>query len=729
MKERRLALYLLCALALTLRPVIAPYVESRERFCTNDYYSKIIISDEDRTTKRASSQIPLTFPMDKLVAFVGSPAQFAGLLGGGGAVLIAGVVLLVAAILTSGALIAFCCCLKVSKSPNPAHTKWFCVAAFVLWGVFVCVLIAVIVYANVIYSSLDFVNCGIASVPFDTLQGVNRDRLQFIGFKNLETFFNDYLEEVGYLNSKTNNFDAITSKNLAEGTTSLKLALKNFYTNYKDKTTNDSTGSTAKPATIKSLEVSKEFVSPGIEAEFNLYNGIIEKLNEAAKRGKALGNSGTLAATKNNVKILKTLVGDLASNLASSADKIVDSFASGTSYAMTLEITIVVLGFAMFGAMGFALLIHMCMYAKGRCLSCRKITKALMIVTALILIIFSMLATLFLAISIGSGTICQFLSNILSDSKVETYITADTFGDKITTLLTNCIPTEKKGDLLNIFTEKSVQDTYNETVWLFDGMTSYENIRTNLDSTTNIVSVEELTTWWGKYRSGLFYDHANVTVTLAALNKLISCGKISYTLNVNNCTTTSGVSCIDFNTVKTFNAPDCTDDLDQSKKLFNNLKLYTDETKLLLTEMNNAMISTDTGNPSPNLLFKTIRTNLKSINLDYLGARSAIPSSMGDATRIKTNFGTAVNCQILRKEAENLETVLCFTINQPMFMFSVLVTASVVLILIGLWLMCISLRNFKPPSNGDEDGGEAAMSMNDTQLTNMENDAGRKSLK
>lgn len=730
MRKRRLTLYSLCLLVLSLQPVISTYIESREKFCTESYYTQVDINDTQRTANRTSSQIPLTYAMDKLVAFAGSPTEFAGLLGGGGAVLIVGVVLIVAAIVTSGSLIAFCCCLKVSKSPSPGYTKWFCVSATVLWGIYVGVLVASIVYANIIYRSLDFVNCGIASVPFDTLQGVNKGRLQFIGFKNLETFFDDYLQEVGNLSAKTNNFDVITSKNLGEGTTSLKLALKNFYTNYKDKITNDSTGASSKPTTIKAIEAAKEFVSTSIETEFNLYNAIIERLNEAAKKGKALGNSGTLATTKTNIKILKGLTSDLATSLSNSADKIVNAFATGTSYTTTLEIILVVLGFVMFGAMGCALLIQMCMYAKGRCLSCRKVTKALMIVTALVLIVFSALGTIFLAISIGSGTICQFLSNILTDSKIDTYVTADTFGGNITSLLTNCIPSEKKGDLLNVFTDKSVQDTFNETVWLFDGMTSYENARTDLETTSNIVSVDELTTWWGKFRSGLFYDHQNVTDTLAALNKLISCGKISYSLNLNNCTSSSSITCQDFSSVKTFNAPDCTDDLDQSKKLFNNLKLYTDETKLLLTEMTTAMTSNDTGNPSPQLLFRNIRTNLKSISSDYLAARSAIPSSMGDATRIKANFGSSVNCQILRKEAENLETVLCFTLNQPMFMFSILVIASVVLILIGLWLMCVSLRNFKPTSEGgEEEGGDVAMSMNDTQMTNMDADDNRKSSK
>ena len=728
MRKRRSALYFLCLLAFVLHSVIAAYIESREKFCTASYYSKVDISEAERIANRAASQIPLAYAMDKLVSFAASPTEFAGLLGGGGAILIAGVVLVVVAIITLGSFISFCCCLKISKSPSPGQTKWFCISATVLWGIYVCVLIASVIYANSVYNALDFVNCGIASVPFDTLQGVNIGRLQFIGFKNLETFFNNYLEEIGNLSSKTNNFDAISSKNLGEGTASAKVSLKNFYLNYKDKTTSDSTGNSAKPMTITSMEVSKEFVSPEIEAEFNFYNTIIDRLNEAAKRGKALGNSGTLATAKGNVRILKELISTLSKSLSSSADKVVDAFAVATYYTTTLEVLLIVFGLIMFGAMGFALLILMCMYAKGRCLSCKKMIKALMIATVLALIVSCVLGTVFLAASIGTGTICQFLSNILTNSNIDAYVSADSFGGNITTLLTNCIPVEKKGDLLNIITEKSVQDTYNETVWLFDGMTSYENARSDLQSSSRSVSIDELTAWWAKFRSGLFYEHKNVADTLGALNKLINCGKISYALNLNNCTSSSSVVCQDFNSIKTFNAPDCVDDLDQSKKLFNNLKLYTDETKLLLTEMTTAMTSNDTNNPSPNLLFRNIRTNLNSIRADFLAARSAIPTSMGDATRIKTNFGNSVNCTILRKEAENLETVLCFTINQPMFLFAILVIASVALILIGLWLMCLSLRNFKAPSDGEE-GADIAMSMNDTQLTNMDADDNRKSIK
>ena len=205
---------LLTLLVLGLSMVRAQeYKENAIKFCTGTDFSTWVLTDEERTKKRASSGSFLSVDFGAVANFVATQ-DIGSLISGGIMFIIIGAIILFAALASMIVYMLFCCYWDKYESSTDKKIKIFCAVSSVVLVLFIVCVIVTFITVIQLGSSYSEANCALAKLPNDILEGIETENANFIGLRNLKQMLVFSKSEINSLSGLTENFNEIVKKTL-----------------------------------------------------------------------------------------------------------------------------------------------------------------------------------------------------------------------------------------------------------------------------------------------------------------------------------------------------------------------------------------------------------------------------------------------------------------------------------------------------------------------------------
>ena len=671
------------------------YTEIYSKDCTPQVLADLSVSVDDRLAQRSSSS--KIYVSAAAIINVVNGKGVGKLMSEGGVYPILMIILTIFCLISLIVFLVFCCCCDRAAGASSMKAKVYTLATFLFIFVSIALFIALFVFIGKLNGGSKSASCGIASIPHDLLDGVQTANLTFLGFRNLTTLLTNFQTEVSNLSSVSSDFDAIANKNLPASTQAAYNSLNPFYTKYKDSTTTDGQGQKTRPLTVSGLTTG---VNAAIDAEFSIYNQVAIKINDAASIGRSIGNNSQMQTMQAN---LQTII-DQMNSISSQINNNVGGAATGVDYfnryapigywiTLGLGLVLVLLALA-------SVVVLVCLQ-KTHTNRCRCGAKFCLAFNGLLIVLLGIVAVVLIVASLGLGSVCHALGNLLSANdvaaEVATYgVSLDPFVSKI---INQCLPPNASGDLSALL--DTGRDVFNQTQGFLDGLTTFDSMRANITASANgSFTVAQTVAAWSNFKVSIYPDQLNAVATLSSLNDAIKCSNTQYQLNAFNCTGgAASASCAGVYNSANFQAPSCSSNAAQASSLFATLKTFTNDEDALL----GSMISDLSGSAStPGGLFQTARDAINSVLTNIDNVRAKMQNTLSIASTLQNGLSQSVDCRVVRLELNNLEAVFCFKFNKNLYYFAALLAFVVFFLFIFSWTLCCALRYI--PSPGVADG-------------------------
>ena len=674
------------------------------------------MTDEERTDKRGSSSTPIRLT-PKILGEILNDGSYSSAIKGI-AVYFALVILLVLAALVCIVLFfRFCCCCKKYGSADNNKAKiWFYVSAVFLI-LFVIFFILMVVYISKTNSSYSEMQCAINSIPLDLLDGVENDNYSFLGFQKLRDMLSNFATEISQLSSIKGELDSIKDKNIKALTQDALDSLPSIKNQFGSETTADGAGGNSAPISIENLT---DEVNEAIGVEFTIYAEIGEKIHDAAVQGGEFTTGGEEQQIIDSINSAVGYLDDLINPITDQLKSINDQMEEGATYVPIG--TYVSLGFGLlllFLSLGMFVILFF-QFSKGKCKNCSFCIRIILIILSFIVFILCIIALVMCVGSTVISSFCAFSEDLLESDDVAA--TLKDFGLEVTEgetgivdIISKCIGKNREdADLSHLIGDTgSSADALNEVNVFLDGLTEFEQFKKNItEGELDSLTIVETVKFFDQIKSGELPDHEEALVSVEALNDLIDCGDVSFRLSSTNCTE-SDKGCQGIATTTSFSPPDCTKDSGEASSLFSNLRSYIEDEQALMTDMTTAL-SDPTGN-TPNAKFRTAKQSFRDIISSFDNVSNSVKNTIATVESFTSGFDKLANCGIVRKEIENLESVLCFTINKDFYLlFVFLIVAMFCLFMMNIFI-CVSLRCVNEDDEGSyiQDDGDDDFGYND----------------
>jgi len=669
----------LVILILASPTLLRTYKQIYDETCTSDGLKNLDISEEERVKKR-DSLISTYVSVPSVASFV-QTKEIKYLAKEAGSYLILMIILTALCLGSFVFYLMFCCC-KRAKSASRFKSQAFCFISIAPLVTFLALFIVMLVYLGKMNINRMDTSCGVASVPNNFIDGVNTNTLKFLGLKTLFSVLTDFKSEISNLQGLGPVFSSILNSGIVDLSSQALASLPTFYQKYANSTTLDGTGVQNRPLTVRQLTPK---INPQIEKEFATYDEVSEKLLRSAAAGRNLLASNSLNDVQNTIQMiineLKNLTSDVTDNFSAVIDT-VDYFDrySPIGYWITLGFGIVMV-IASIAAMILAF------YTVKKITDrYRLVIKIIIAVIGFFSFLMGIIAIVMLVGTIGLGSVCQAAAGILNanDIKAEIKQYQLKISPFVENVLINCLPLNSTGDLTNLFTNGT--DVYAQTTYLLDGVTFYRDIQAAVVNQTSLSpAIKTTTDQWENYRVSIFADHDNIKPILDQLNDLVICGDYYFAMNEVNCT---DANCQGLYNTTSFKPPSCSQDQTQAATLYQRLKEVATQQDTLLTAMQK-----DLNGPSssaPLTLQNNLKAKLNELNpiLNDLSAR--LQKTTQFSRSFQQGFAKNMNCTVLRKALNDIETTLCFSFNVNLYYFVCLlcfVVLSLLMMAWALWLM------------------------------------------
>ena len=706
------------ALLLTGLSFQREYTEIYDKYCTEAVLAELNVSEANRTVLRAASAPKLYVDVVALVsAYNGNGAG--KLIAKAAAFPALAIILAIFCLLSFIIFFCFCCCCDRAAGATQRKAK-FCTGSSLLFAVTSTALfVALFVFIGKLNTSMDKTSCGVATVPHDLLQGVQTSTINFIGFNNLTTLLTNFKGELGKLTALSSDFDAIINRKADASTTAAYNSLATFSQNYNSSTTTDGKGQKTKPITVSSLG---DHATAAIAIEFAAYNDVAVRLTAAASTGKNLSSSSQVQTVQSTLQSVIDQITSISADVDVSfgnATTAVDYFNryAPIGYWVTLGIGLVVI---LLAAAATAIL-WCCVRNNTNRFRCGA--KFCLTLNSALIFILALVSVALVVVSIGLGTVCHGLGELLASTQVSTTLAGYniTLDGTVSKLINQCLPADASGDITSLLDTGS--DVFNQTQSFLDGLTNFNSLRANLTATNeSSITIAETASLWSKFKVSIYPDQANALDSLASLNNKVSCGGVTYVLNAANCTGgAASSSCSGIYDSASFLAPTCASDVSGATGLFTTLKTFTNDEDSLLGKMITDL--SGSGSSTPATLFTTGRQAIKSVLGNVDDITNSLTTTLATAATFKTGLAKITDCRVVRLELNNIESTFCFSFNKNLYYFTAILSFTVFFLFLYSWCLCCAMRCTPNPeaiAHGEESEVKYADNNNVTVFGNEE---------
>lgn len=659
------------------------YSEVYASYCTPEILTAFEITEEERVNLR-SSGTPLSLDTNVLQDII-TNSKISKAFSQIGAPVMLMAILLIFCLISFIVYLSFCCCCDRASSAAKKTAQICGGISALLLLIYMGFFIASMVYVSRVNSANKSAYCFLASLTKDLLEGVLTPEFQFVGFNNLTTILTSFQTEIASIAAVANDFDAINAKNIPAQTKAALNSLPTFYSKYKDSTTSDGAGAKSRPLTVQNLTAN---INDFIYTEFQIYDQAANQITQAAQIGKQYVQNNSIKDAQNSIAAIIIEIKDIADKIGiffTDAESAVAYYrlSNGISFGFKLGegILCLVLGIASLLLIGFMIKNE---NNKGRIAI--KVFLCLLGFLAFVLAIAS-LVVLCLSATVGSSCkiLAAFMSTTNPTAELAKYnLTADGL---VSSVLNECMPIGASGNLTNFFTNGT--SIFNSSQQFIDGLAVYQTLKDNLTTYGDYSpSINATVAIWNQFKTSVYPDQTNAIASLAQFNELIKCNGIYYQLNSKTCPDIT--SCKGIYDTASFSAPSCSANPSSANSLFLNLKAFTTDEDKLLGDMVNDLQG---NNPStPLSLNAQARTSLKSVVPALDNIQKKLTNTVSLASTFADGFSRSVNCTIIRRELNNLESSLCFDLNKNFYYYAVVGSFQVCFLFLFCWMLCFTLR-------------------------------------
>ena len=689
-KPIQIYLFMLIAFSLVDISKCGKYRDEADKQCKNVDVAEWRMTDEERIQNREDNKTPIKLTTEDISKML-NDSDYSGVIKGVLVYFILVLILLLFILFSFIIYLFFCCCCKEYANPTEGKAKATCLISLVFFVVFTVFFILMIVYIAKTNNKYDEVQCVINRIPADLLEGSETSVYTFMGFKNLQNKLSSLQTEVQNLPSVQSDLDAIVNRNLDTKTTSSFEALPIFYNDYKDRTTRDGEGTTAKPLSVENMT---EHVSAPIREEFELYVTIGVSLHNIGERGSRFVNPATASKMSDALQEIVDFLDLLITPLESDLGSINDGMDGGAKYIPIGTYIALGVGIFIFVISTFFMLVLYCQFKKQKCMGITWLLKIGIIIIGLLTLFLAIISIILLIATTGVSSFCEVTEEFLVATNINDVLTefSITFDDEvISDAFNRCIPANASGDLSSLVGGSGENEEYMNYIEEFlDGLTSFKRrVKVVESGTIDSEAILARNEDWDKIQNGLKFDHNNISNSLSQLNNLIRCGDITFRMNASACTS-SDVGCQGIATTDSFSAPSCSSDTSRANTLFTNLRNYYTDTNTLLGNMIDDLGSTTAD--TPNNRFRTAKQELRDSIVNYNAISSTLSNTIEASAEFDEDFSTLSDCRIIRTQFNNLESVFCFSVNKDIYLFFVFTSIACFLLFMFNWFLCITIR-------------------------------------
>ncbi len=362
--------------------------------------------------------------------------------------------MVIAAFLSIPFFILTCCCIK--NKGKSGKTKCYFFITFGLLVCFIAIFAALIVFIAKLDQSYNEVNCVIAKLPNDLLNGVQGE-IQFIGLFGLQNMIKNLQGEINNLSSLSSSFDNIISSNLNESANSAIQSIDSFYSSFKNSETIDAEGVDDIPIPVEELT---EKVNDGVKLEFESYGQVASSLSTAAVEGKKYSDPSKVTSTTSTLDSVVVSLDELIAPLDDSLGIMNENMESISGFLPMAYWF--VLGVGIFFSLSYFFMVTV-LYKQacsGSCYKMSMLIRIFLIALSFLTFILAMISLLLMISSTFISSFCDFSQKILDQTDFGDFLAKFSIeiSGKELAFFNECLPAEASGDLMNILDVPSFGD-------------------------------------------------------------------------------------------------------------------------------------------------------------------------------------------------------------------------------------------------------------------------------
>lgn len=619
-------------------------------------------------------------------------------------------------IFTAFSLVAFLLffkwCESCSFQSATAKKVLFGIAA-VLAVVLVGLSIAIWAVSGKTVRSLDNISCTAALIPDSTINGINRDGLNFAGLTSIASTLTSLAGEITKLDYISPQLILANKTAWNSDADRLDWSLPVFYTVQSQVRTQNGVGQVDRPASIAAINAN---ITNEIGEQASFLSGSLRSLNDSVSAAAFFTtvNSAKVSAA---ISLVSYNLGQVADAITETAGNYLNSFdffvGAGRKGSV---VAIVVLCFTVISVALQALLLYFYTFT-GRCGGRRTTSKWLLLLSGVCSLLLAIFTLFVLFHAFASGSLCGGLGTLLTmpsfaqfvadnNLKVGT-VSATTGLNNFVTLMDNCAITGGSGNMATVFEGNSGSTgVFDNVVKMINGLKNYNQNRDAFQAAkVSPTSIAALNASLDPLRAGETYDFAAVSTGLAAFNRLVSCGGVEYSFSQATC---QG-SCTLITASSVYVHNDCATQKTAAQEMYTNLQKYITEEIAMIDKFREDLgVATNSPTYTPAKLYSTgfndVLSNASTLDLSVF----ALAQTLASVNSITTPYTTATNCSLLRKQLQLLQGAFCLEGEGNNSAFFVVIIITVSLLFAFNLVMYFSLRCIGEQSETDTESDSPA---------------------
>lgn len=592
-------------------------------------------------------------------------------------------VLIALAVISFIIFLFYCCCCDRYSGASRCVQIVLSIIVFVAMAAIIVLMIINAVKVTKFPLGVNNILCSILEFPLVLIKGNSTDAPTFLGFDNLINVMNNLLNDFSGFSKYKNDLTTISNSDVKTSTQTCIKSLNDF--NATTTTTYLSWDSVSVKAVPLSINAYNSDGAGIVMTEFTTLDVAATQIVSGAKSGVSMFDSFNISSIKDaiqpiidnlnnikqNVNSFGSNINDISNTLNEKSPLIVGIFAGLLALVVALSgvITLFIL-FALFRGQD----------------CCRCCIKLFMVLTALIVILYALLSTVFFGITLMSNSVCEGVSQIMTSDDISATLAnlGVTVPSDLNQFVNTCLSKTATGDLSTFLPD--TKGFLGQIESLFSGINQMDQIQSVItQSGGKSVTITKLIDSLADIKAGKIPDHTNVVASLGQLNNLISCSGASVALSNAGCGSTAG--CIGL-AENSYSAPACATDATAVNNLVTNIKKYISEESTMLN-MFITNISTATNSPGANA--QIVYSKFQSIINTFKNAKNSIQNTINSAQQgldIKKNY----NCTILRAQVVNISTNICVGLAGILNGITIILIVFLYIVLALLWCSCCVLQ-------------------------------------
>lgn len=601
-------------------------------------------------------------------------------------------------------------CLGKFKQPeNEVKKLRFLVINIILIICFLAIFFIMIIYVRRADKSFLRSQCGLYLIPTSLIEGLFTENIRFIGFQGIELVYGHLENDIPNLKKGYLLFERIFSNEIAApGNLAYQSTVyyKDKFLNHK--TTNDKG--------IRKTPISVLQLTPGInyklEQDFGWISSVALKANNAAQIGRHL-NTEADDLKKQSVEFRDRLDG-INNKMTAFFKKFGTKSEKAMGYGKIGYIMLIVLFLVTLIFSSVLVIILFCMTKSGECYFCKKCTKIILIFFG-----FSILAFLFgiFVLMVGSSSVSSFCKvyGEMNQGNLEVLKNLENpLPDDIFDVLETCYD-KTSSDIYPLLTKGTnstfLKEDFKRLHDLVNGVSYYALFIRNRPNTTYFENITDFEKNLDAINDGLISDHVNITNAINSINSEIDCNNENIQFNKENCDSSD---CKIISENPSFSIPSCANQKSDLQNIYNNLKLYEDNEKELMTEMKKEFKTTK---DAPLIKYEESERILEKVKDDYYKVQGLMLNTLTQFGKYNVTYDKATECHNLRNLFLKLEDDLCFEYSRNLYkIFLISLFGAILLFFMALFLFCAFRGDLEDVKNSDIKSDTSIITGNDADM-------------